>query len=61
MSIERLQERNKDFELKVDRLMDDKMALLDLLKDKDNEIRIFKDEIRMSKVVRPVIQPEKVS
>ena len=40
--------------------MDDKMALLDLLKDKDNEIRIFKDEIRMSKVVRPVIQPEKV-
>lgn len=61
MSIERLQERNKDLELKVDRLMDDKMALLDLLKDKDNEIRIFKDEIRMSKVVRPVIQPEKVS
>jgi predicted nuclease with TOPRIM domain len=46
LTIEKLTNANKEMESKIDNLTEDKMSLLDNLRDKENEIRVLKDDLK---------------
>ena len=46
MTIEKLKNSNYEMDSKIDNLTEDKMSLLDNLRDKENEIRVLKDDLK---------------
>lgn len=46
MTIEKLKSANQDMDSKIDNLTEDKMALLDNLREKENEIRVLKEDLK---------------
>ena len=46
MTIEKLKNSNYEMDSKIDNLTEDKMTLLDNLRDKENEIRVLKDDLK---------------
>jgi predicted nuclease with TOPRIM domain len=46
LTIEKLRNSNYEMDSKIDNLTEDKMTLLDNLRDKENEIRVLKDDLK---------------
>ena len=46
MTIEKLKISNQEMDSKIENLTDDKMALLDNLRDKENEMRVLKEDLK---------------
>jgi predicted nuclease with TOPRIM domain len=46
LTIEKLKNSNYEMDSKIDNLTEDKMTLLDNLRDKENEIRVLKDDLK---------------
>jgi predicted nuclease with TOPRIM domain len=46
LTIEKLKNSNYEMDSKIDNLTEDKMSLLDNLRDKENEIRVLKDDLK---------------